>query len=193
MINAREIIYSLYGAYRLCVFDRRGMGFFNVTPEGFWHSFFSAVLVSPIYGIRVFVDIQKSRVPVLASTERIFLIEGFSYLVLVFAYPLVMYYMCEVLDRRRRYLGYIIAYNWAGVWLALLGLPFVLLSAANFVPDTLTDIAGLLVTAVSLIVLWGIARTALEISGLVAVGLVAIDFVLGVIIQSIADGRLALA
>jgi len=193
MITVREIVYALYGAYRLCFFDRGGMAFFNASREGFWRSFYSAILIAPIHGVLVFTDLQRSRTPILASAERIFLIEGSSYLVLVFAYPVVMYYICELLDRRQRYMNYIVAYNWTGVWLALLALPFALLNGADFVPDIAANVASLIVTAVSLVILWGIARTALEISGLVAAGLVAIDLTLGVIIQNIADARLALA
>jgi hypothetical protein len=193
MISMHEIVYALYGAYRLCRFDRGGMAFFNVTREGFWRSFFSAVLVAPIRAIITFVELQNTRFPIEASGERIFLIEALSYLVLVFAYPFAMFYMCEVIDRRQRYMGYIVAYNWAGVLLALLALPFALLGADELVPTAIANFAGLGVTAVSLVILWYVARIALEIPGVTATALVAVDFVLSVVIRSIADARLAVA
>jgi len=193
MIGTREIIYALYGAYRLCRFDRGGMAFFNVTKEGFWRSFFSAVMVAPIRAIMTLIELQNTPFPVEASGERIFLIEATSYLILVFAYPLATFYMCELLGRQQRYFGYIVAYNWVGVLLALLALPFALLGIDDLVPGEIANFAGLGVTAVSLVILWYVARTALEIPGVTATALVAIDFVLSIVIHSIAAARLAVA
>ncbi|HYB09715.1 MAG TPA: hypothetical protein VEJ16_08595 [Alphaproteobacteria bacterium] len=191
MISTREIIYALYGAYRLCRFDRSGMAFFNLTKAGFWRSFFSAVLVAPIRAIMTLIELQNTTVPIESSGVRIFLIEASTYLILVFAYPLATFYMCELLDRRQRYVGYIVAYNWAGVLLALLALPFAVLGADEFVPSEVASFAVIGVTALSLVILWYVARTALEISGIAATALVAIDFVLSIVIQEIAASRLA--
>ena len=43
MISLREVITALYGAYRLARFDPGGLGFYEVTVQGFWRSFFAAV------------------------------------------------------------------------------------------------------------------------------------------------------
>ena len=47
MPDRQEVLSALYGAYRLAWFDVSGMTFLNLTVEGFWRSFFAAVLVAP--------------------------------------------------------------------------------------------------------------------------------------------------
>ena len=45
--DQQEVIRSIYGAWRLPWLDRSGMGHFNLSVDGFWRSFFAAVLVAP--------------------------------------------------------------------------------------------------------------------------------------------------
>jgi len=47
--SAREMMYALYGAYRLARFDAGGMRYFDASIDGFWRSFFAAVLIAPFY------------------------------------------------------------------------------------------------------------------------------------------------
>ena len=49
MITAREVTAALYGSWRLARLDPGGMAYFNRTVEGFWNSFFAAVIVAPGY------------------------------------------------------------------------------------------------------------------------------------------------
>jgi hypothetical protein len=191
MIGTREVVYGLYGAYRLCRFDPQGVGFLNDTIEGFWRSFFSAVLVAPIHFVIVIVDLQA--IDVQAGLPRVVIIEALSYLILVFAFPLAMYYLCRMLDRQREYITYIVAYNWAGVLLAVLMLPFILLDASDLLPGPLINGAEIVVTALSFVLLWYIARTTLRVSGAAAAGFVTIDFVISIIVRAITEGRLTVA
>lgn len=188
MIDLREIFYGLYGAYRLCRFDPQGLAYFNATHEGFWRSFFSAVLVAPIQIIITLVNLRG--MPIRADFIRAFLIETLAYIILVFAYPLVMYYVAELLDRRRLYVNYVVAYNWVGVILALLALPIVLLGLGDVLPHNVVAMANLAVTIVTLVMLWYIAKVALQVPGLTASGLVVLDVTLGYIIRIITDSRL---
>lgn len=190
MIGIHEIVYGLYGAYRLCLFDPQGLSYFNATHEGFWRSFFSAVLVAPIQFIITLIGLQT--IPVKASVLRTAAIEAIAYVILVFAYPFAMYYVSLLLDRQRQYIAYIVAYNWAGVLLAVIALPGAVLGS-GLLPDVIANVVELVITLLSLTILWYIAKTALQVPGLTAAALVLIDVVLGIAIRSIAEARLAVS
>ncbi|HLI11986.1 MAG TPA: hypothetical protein VKY65_10340 [Alphaproteobacteria bacterium] len=190
MIGLREITYSLYGAYRLCRFDSGGLSYLNTTIEGFWRSFFSAVLIAPLHFLIVALGFDPTPA---ASLWRIIVIEALTYVILVFAYPVIVHSVCQLLDRRGRYVSYIVAYNWANVIQMALVFPVALLAASGLVPVAVTDVAQLAVTAVTLAMFWYIAKAALQVPGLTAAALVVIDVVLGLIVHTIADGRLSLS
>ncbi|MFI4986971.1 MAG: hypothetical protein ACHQF3_06000 [Alphaproteobacteria bacterium] len=190
MIGLSEILHGLYGAYRLCRFDMQGLGYFNATPEGFWRSFFSAVLVAPAYFLIVFLDLDLNSVE--ASLGRILLLESLAYVILVFLYPLIMHYICQALDRQPQYIMYIVAYNWAGVLLNALELPAKAFVASGLSPDA-AQVLDLAVLILTIGILWFIARTALQITRLTAAALVALDLLLTIAVNSIVAGRLGIA
>ncbi len=190
MIGLPEILHGLYGGYRLCRLDPQGLGYFNATVEGFWRSFYSALLAAPIYFIIVFLDLDLDAIE--ASLARILLLESLAYIILVFLYPLAMHYISEALGRQRNYILYIVAYNWTGVLLNGLELPSKAFVASGVAPEV-ANFVDLLVLAVTVVILWFIARTALQISRLTAAALVALDLVLTIAVNSIVAGRLGLA
>ena len=53
MPDRQEVASSLYGAWRLACLDESGMGYFNISVEGFWRSFFAAVLLAPVYMLAI--------------------------------------------------------------------------------------------------------------------------------------------
>jgi len=191
MISAREIVYGIYGAYRLCRFDAQGLAYFNASPQGFWRSFFAAVLIAPAAFLITALQIDKAAVQ--AGPLRIALIEGLAYVILVFAYPVAVHPLCRLLDREPNYITYVIAYNWAGVIQMLLVLPVALLAATGVLPSALANLAWFAVNGVTLVMLWYIAKAALRVPGGMAVAFVAIDLVIGMVVYRIAEARLAFA
>ena len=191
MIPFREIVYGLYGGYRLCRLDPQGLAYMNASAAGFWRSFLSAVLIAPVYFIMVFLDLDLSTVA--ASLPRMLLLESCAYLILVFAYPLAMHYISEAIDRRQQYFLYIVAYNWASVTRELLDLLADLVSATDVLPNAVAGTLEIAVNLFLLFILWFIARTALGVPRLVAVGLVALDFVISFVVSSIVNARLGVS
>jgi hypothetical protein len=189
MISAREMISSLYGAYCLCRFDRRGLAYFNATHEGFWRSFVSALLVAPLHFAVTYIALEGQTIE--ASTSTVIAIEALAYVILVFAYPLAMHYVCRVIDRKRQYISYIVAYNWAGVLLSVLALPAVVIGDVG-AAHTLANIVALAVTVATLAIMWFIARIALEASVLTAVAVVLLDLVIEVLVRALVESRLGI-
>jgi hypothetical protein len=190
MISARELISGLYGAYRLCRFDRSGLSYFDATPQGFWRSFVSALLVAPLHFAVTYAALEGRAIE--ADTASVVVVELCAYVILVFAYPLAMHYVCRLLDRDRQYILYIVAYNWAGVILSLLALPAIVLDSGAALHD-IASVVALAVTVASLAMMWFIARIALEVPVLTAVAVVVLDVVLELIIRSVAEARLGIS
>ena len=55
--STTEIAYAFYGAWRLAHLDASGLKYFDTSLDGFWKSFFAAVLVAPAYALIVVTEI----------------------------------------------------------------------------------------------------------------------------------------
>jgi len=108
--------------------------------------------------------------------------------------------ICDLIDRRSRYLGFIVAANWGSVLQTALLVPMALLrlydGAGAAMPDGSAAIdqggsaALLLYLAAFIAVLvygWFIARAALEVDGVTAAGLVVFSVLLDLLITGTGD------
>lgn len=188
MPSFRDMVYGLYGAFRLARLDPGGMTYFEQTVEGFWKSFFAAALVAPGYALLVLFDLSARESD--AGLLRILIVQLCAYSLSWTAYPLIMHHVCESMGRQPAYVGFIVAFNWAKVIQMAVYLPAVLIVATGVLPGGL---AALLNAAVYLVLLgyqWFVTRTALDLAGLGAVGLVVLDVLIGIIISALADGMI---
>jgi hypothetical protein len=162
MPDRKEVLGALYGAYRLAWFDAAGMTFFNLTVEGFWRSFFAAVLVAPAYAVLGGLRIPAEDV----NIALVFLIESIGYVLAWCAFPIAALVLTRLLGLDRNYVALIVAHNWSAV------------------------LGTLLVAATTLAILvyqWFVIRTALQTSGGVALMLLLVDLVITSIISAGAD------
>ena len=183
MPDRKEVLESLYGAYRLAFLDQSGMRHFNLSFEGFWRSFFAALLVAPGFGVLVAHRLS-------ARAEAFDL--GWAALVQIFAYglswaafPLAAVVLTQLLGLGRNYVALIVALNWAAV--LQVG---VLLAAVVFelvVPGLLDGLMLLLVTGGLLFYQWFVTRAALQTTGGIALLLVLVDLVLNTAINLSTD------
>lgn len=183
--TAQEIAYRLYGAWRLLRLDPGGMAFFDGRVASFWNSFFAAVLVSPAYAIIVLLSLSEGD-PVAGPLDT-FLVEVIAYVISWVAFPVAFHALVDLLDRHGRYIGYIVVFNWAKVIQMGLYLPAILLGAAGILPKEMTNLLFVLITFAVLGYEWFLTKVALEVSGMAAAGIVALDLVLGVMITWYAD------
>jgi len=183
MITVREIAYSVYGAWRLAHLDPRGMEHFNTSLEGFWRSFFAAVIVAPAQVAIILIQAEdgaQDRDPL-----SDWLVTVIAYVVSWTAWPLIMFHVAQAIDRSASYLRYVVAYNWAQV-IGAAALLIVAVVAAAILPPGAMKPALFMTWMTVLAYVWFIARTALGITGMLAAGLVVIDFFLTVVIGSVA-------
>ena len=107
----KEIVASLYGAWRLMRLDAAGMTYFNLSSDGFWRSFFAAVMIAPFYvalGYIKFAGEPEARAALMA-------LDFVSYCVRWAAFVVVMIFIARFLQRSHHYAGFIIASNWISV------------------------------------------------------------------------------
>ena len=187
IITASEVAQALYGAWRLARLDARGLDQFNNTAEGFWRSFYAMLVAAPFYVI--LVTLRLSNLETTNGPIQIFLIEVIAYVIGWFAYPFVMFYVVELLDRRERYYRYVAAYNWATVLLIAL---LTLISAVVDGLNVSLPPAAFLSFIIMLLVLgywWFIARVGLDLKGW-AVAVTGIDFCLGIVLSRLTQSML---
>lgn len=187
-ITAREIVRSVYGAYRLARFDPGGLEMLDRTPAGALRSFWAAALVLPPYALLMVLRLPES----VQDTPlwQLVTVEGLGYVVSIALFPLVMHHICGLLDRASRYPGFVSAYNWSATVQIAVYLPTSLLSLADVLPD---EVGAALVFGVTMAMLtyqWFITRTALNVNGFAAAALVLLDLFLAALVGDMTDALL---
>ncbi len=183
MPSYREIVYGIYGAWRLARLDPGAMSYFERTPEGFWKSFFAAVIVAP--GFAIIIVHELGRVELEAGAARMFAVELLAYLLGWVVFPVLVHQICEAIGKREAYIGYIVAFNWGKVIQMALFVPSIGLIAMGAVPGEGDSLLRWVVSILILFYEWFITRTALSVTAMGAVGFVALDFVIDLIIHMI--------
>ncbi|MGI9493795.1 MAG: hypothetical protein ACR2QF_15470 [Geminicoccaceae bacterium] len=182
MPDRQEIWSSIYGAFRLACFDDSGHSHFNLTVEGFWRSFFAAILVAPGH-------IILASQGFIAGGGQLsvwsLLVHVGMYAVSWIIFPLTVFFAIDLLNLGHRYTALIVAVNWAAVieisvMVAGLGLALIL-------PP---DAAKLLIVAIVIglvIYQWFVIRTALQSTGTLAFAFVLFALLISVMLEQIAN------
>jgi hypothetical protein len=184
MIGARELTSSLYGAFRLASLHKDGLAFFNPTPEGFWRSFFAAALVAPGYLALTMIEPGSAGETVNPFHDA--LVDGLAYAIGWVAFPLAMVPVARLLAREERYIPYIVAYNWAAVPQMMLFVGAAIVTQGLALGSMGAGLIGLAAAGAILTYYWFIARTALNIPGQAAAGVVALDVTITIVISALA-------
>ena len=184
--NAAEIVRALRAALRLARFDEGGLAEFDVTYEGFWRSFFAALLVAPGYALLV---MQKwSVLPEPPVGPGAVLAEAFGYLLGWIAFPLALIPLTQLLGLGQRYVVLVVATNWSKVVQMI-----AFLLAIGLAAGSASEAGGLLVliaTGAILVYQWFVTRVALACSAALAAGVVVLDVVVSLLISRLTDGLL---
>jgi hypothetical protein len=179
MPDRAEVASALYGAYRLAWFDATGMAHFNLTFDGFWHSFFAAVLVAPAYA--VLVGLQVAAEPEAVDLGLLVVTESIGYALAWAAFPLVAIVLTRVLGLDRRYVALIVALNWTAVLQTVLFMIVVL--AGPMLPGALGTLLITLMTGAILLYQGFVIRSALETTSGIALMLLLVDLVVTALIN----------
>jgi hypothetical protein len=184
MLSVGEIAVALGGVKRLLRLQADGFDRFDATLSGFWKSFWVALFVLPIWIVLIADQMSTADGD---SAWQVIVCKLIGYAVSWLAYPLLMVRICDFLGRWPRYLTYMVGYNWFQLVQTAAWLPLVLLADTGIAPKGLIAILWLGTHGVLLAYSWFLARRGLQVDGGTACALVVIDFLLSLLIDSIAD------
>ncbi len=185
MPSLRDIVYGLYGAWRLARLDRGGLVYFDRSDAGFWRSFFAAALVAPAYVVLVAVDLTERDIS--ADALRLIVVHASAYSLGWTVYPVATRAVCQAIGRDNAYVGFIVAFNWCQVIQVIVYLPAVAVGALGILPVTAAAWLHVFVYALVLAYEWFVIRVTLDVRPFPAAGFVGLDLVLGILITGIAD------
>ncbi len=195
MLVLRGIGPAVSGAWGLVLFVPDGMRYFDRSLHGFWRSFRLAIWLAPPWFLTDAIALSDIKVTGGWSSVGaggwlcIGAAEIIGYVIAWTAFPLAAFYLTRFIDRGDRYLGYIVADNWAGVIETPLYLLAVLIASAGIFPTGWAQLFPVVTHLVLMVYEGYIARTALNISTLGAFGIVLAQFFIGQMI-SIATGSM---
>ena len=164
---------ALYGAYRLAMTDIAGMSYFDRSITGFWRSFYAAGLVAPLFITLLIIRFNTHDINVPAF--RFYSTEVIAYVIGWVLFPLVVFHLIQALNKEEHYIGFVVAYNWASVLQNGVYLPFAILFQLGIISGGIAGFLNLILLGLVLGYTWFIAKTALNISGTVASGIVILD------------------
>jgi hypothetical protein len=194
--SAAQATRYLRGAGRLFRFDARGQELLDRSPEGFWQSFWCAVLIAPPYALLLALradsgaEAQRAAAAAGQPFWRVAAVETIAYVIGWVAYPLVMAYLAPLIDRAERYFGYFAAYNWCAAPQLALMVAVAVMRASGLLPGALMGAIEIGALFYALGVLWFLARTLLDVSRGTAALIVVIDFLLNQLVYGIGRAML---
>lgn len=178
MITSREILTSLFGAWRLAQFKADGLRYLDASREGAIRSFWAAALALP--AAIPLTLIRLSMFPPRDDDLRVVLIEIVAYVIGWAAFPVVAQIAARIAEREQHFARVVCAYNWTSllqIGVLLLCAP---VSAAGILPSGVEMLFELAIRAALIAYLAFTIRVALDVPWPAAIGLALVEFFLGI-------------
>ena len=176
---------ALAGALRLARGDRGGFACFDISIDGFWHSFRAALLCYPLYLILLSYPATPRAAASAASEWHGLVLDSIRYVIAWVAFPLLVLPVADRFGRGDRFLGFMVAYNWCQVPQTALFAVVALAGAAGILSPDATSAADLVAALAALVYEWFVARVGLALSGTRAALIVALDILLATVLSEI--------
>lgn len=181
---AAEAWLALTGALRLARGDAKGLAYFDASEQGFWQSFRAAALCYPLYLILLAFPIEIGT-PEAIDPVRQLVVETIHYVISWVAFPLLMLPLVDRLQRRNRFFGFMVAYNWCQLPQMVVFTIVALAGATGLLSAEGVLIADLVVGIAALVYEWYIARVALAVSRPQAVVVIVVDIALATLLTHV--------
>lgn len=184
--TGEEIRRALSGAVQLAKGDPGGLGWFDVSFDGFWRSFGAMFVAAPGYAILLIEQYARTGWP--EDPFGTIVAEAITYVAGWIAYPVVAMGLTRALGLSNRYVPLIVVSNWTAVLQVAFYTAVVVVTA--LMPLQLRTTLFLAATGAVLVYQWFTTKTALGSSGGVAAGFVAVDVLLSLLVSRSIDGLL---
>jgi hypothetical protein len=183
MIGWRDVAAGLFGAYRLARFDRNGVSYFDDSLGGFWKSFFAAVIVAPFFTLLLAYNFVSDDSQI--DIDRYMIVQGIGYVIGWVVFPLIMTRIVQLIGRERRYIRYIVAYNWCSVIQHAVYTPLAVLAADGSGAPTSANFLAFAALGYIIVYSWFVAQTALDVPKGLASMIVLLDVLIGIVINGV--------
>lgn len=191
MTLGEEASRSIQGAWGLLRRDPGAPTAFNATIDGFWRSFFAAVVFLPLnLAYLAWLGPTPGTEGVEPATRWI--VNILVYVIGWTAWPLLAFYITRALGCGERLFGYIVAYNWS----QLITGPFLIgldLFSRTVLPEEIALLASFAGLVGVLFYEYLIARQMLAIAGRQAVAVMLASFMMVLVLRDCAELALKLA
>ena len=188
ILTADEVVRSLKGSWRLIRREREGLSAFDASVEGFWRSFAAVILAMPAF-IIILADqeLRAGRFVPGGLFDDVWFVarEAAVFVAPWILFPLLMAGFVRVMGLERRYVGYIVIYNWSGVVAAAIFAVPALLHVLGMATGALAAFYTLAFSIILVQYRWFFACAALGLSWDLAAAVVAVDFLVAVAAGSI--------
>ena len=187
--SKQEVANGLMGALMLAKFDRGGANWFDDTVDGFWKSFFAAVLLAPFSALLLWI-VHYAHLPPGVDLGPVLAIEFVGYVGAWLVWPVAAWEITGWAGAQARCRKYIIACNWSEVWLMVLQLPVAVIVASGVAGEGLMGLIYMVMLMMIIGYRFIIARDVLEVPGSVAAGIAFADMMVVIAWQWLVDGRI---
>jgi hypothetical protein len=181
-----EVRLALGGALRLAVGDRRGLGCFDASIDGFWRSFRAAAICYPFYLFLLALRISDAQWQQ-SGVGTILIVETIAFAISWVLFPLIILPLCDALRRDDRFLAFMVAYNWSQVPQTVLFAVIGFDGVTGLLSPAALPGAELIAAVATMLYEWYIARVALAVGAAAAMLVVVIDLLLGTALARIAE------
>lgn len=161
------------GLYRLALFNRGFLGYFDRSTAGALRSFGLALPILPLFLWLVWLNLDQP-VP---SVPFYLTVKAVAYAYGWILFPFIILSAGRLLDRDREAVGCITIYNWTSVLWMILQLPVTALDVLGLSPDV-TSLLNLVLFIATLVIEGFLFVVVLRLTAWQAAALVAIDVVL---------------
>jgi len=185
---SEELRSSIFGAWRIAHLDADAMRHFNLSIDGFWRSFAAAPLTAPAFLLIAALTRAAPGDEAMAEPLGGYLLGRLLLFVVAWvAFPVVMIPVARLLNLSQTYVPFIIAWNWSQVLVVVVFLVASLLFASGLLPVGAATLVFMFAYVSVLFYQYLVTRLALDCPPLMAVGVVALDLVLSLLINAGAD------
>jgi hypothetical protein len=189
--SPREIARSIGAVMALARGDKTAVARLDLTFSGFWRSFGAAIVVAPLallftYAERLMWPEVRPRAP-LPPPVLHYVAELVAFAAYWEALPIVMIFMTRALGLTRRFVPFVVAWNWSNVVTALLLTPPILLFLVGGASTQGALVVGTASTLLSVAFQARVTEATLGTGVLASLGISILNLVIGLALSAIAD------
>jgi len=188
MIATEELVDNVRAGVRLLLGDRAALAAFDVSLDGFWHSFWVMVLLAPTALASILADHALAHDALEEAPIGPRLVAGaLAYGLGWIAFPLLLALLARPFALGTVYVPWMVARNWTSVPAAVPAFVVTLAWLLGILPTGLLGVASLAALGFSLYCAFVVARLVAGLAVAPAVGFVLLDFFLSLLVEGVLD------